>query len=605
MTSPLDLYRAVWLVDFEYGQTGGEGGPHAPRCVVAHEYKSGKIIRLWLDGRSPQACPYDTDERSLFISFYASAETACHVHLGWPMPERILDLCAEVKCILNGRRAVMDDYLKEKRVGRASLLGSLYHWDLSHVAIEAAEKEEMRDLAIRGGPYSESERNALLDYCETDVVALRHLLDAMLPDIDFHPALFRGRYAGSLGHLEYHGIPIDIETFQQLKENWSEIVDRLIDSERDRFDVFGNRDTDQDKFGKWLQERGITFWPTTASGKLSTGKWALEEAAKIYGGDVYELKELLSAVRQTRLFDTLRVGVDGRNRFMVSPFNSKTSRNQPSSAHCIFGPGVWVRSLIQPPPGHALAYLDFSGQEYAIAGYFSNDAKMIEDYQGDPYLGFAKRVGIVPPNATKESHADIRARLKVCCGLGCIYGAGPDTVARAGQMTTAEATHYLERHREIYSDFWEWRGLVISHAAQHEYMRTPLGWTWYVDSSASATTASNWPMQAAAADILRLATCLATENDIKVVGLLHDAILIESPLETFNQDVEATSRYMKQASREVLGVGELKVDVDRIIYPERFIDEKRGRPTWEKICRLSDEVRSEKMIQCTPRQAIP
>ena len=62
-----------------------------------------------------------------------------------------------------------------------------------------------------------------------------------------------------------------------------------------------------------------------------------------------------------------------------------------------------MRNVIKPPPGKALMYCDWSGQEYGLAAYFSQDKLMIEDYEGgDPYLGFGKRVGLVPMDATKK-----------------------------------------------------------------------------------------------------------------------------------------------------------------------------------------------------------
>ena len=39
----------------------------------------------------------------------------------------------------------------------------------------------MRDLILRGGPWTDDERNAILTYCESDVVGLARLLPAMLP----------------------------------------------------------------------------------------------------------------------------------------------------------------------------------------------------------------------------------------------------------------------------------------------------------------------------------------------------------------------------------------------------------------------------------------
>ena len=100
---------------------------------------------------------------------------------------------------------------------------------------------------------------------------------------------------------------------------------------------------------------------------------------------------------------------------MLSPFASKTGRNQPSNAKFIFGAASWLRGLIQPKRGRALAYVDWSQQEFGIAAYLSGDAKMKEAYlSGDPYLAFAKQAGAVPPDATKETHGAIRNQYKSC-----------------------------------------------------------------------------------------------------------------------------------------------------------------------------------------------
>ena len=61
------------------------------------------------------------------------------------------------------------------------LLGAMTYFGLSGIA--AAEKDEMRNLAMRGGPWTEQEKAALLDYCETDVTALAALLPRMMSEI--------------------------------------------------------------------------------------------------------------------------------------------------------------------------------------------------------------------------------------------------------------------------------------------------------------------------------------------------------------------------------------------------------------------------------------
>src|SRR6476659_9940813 len=115
---------------------------------------------------------------------------------------------------------------------------------------------------------------------------------------------------------------------------------------------------------------------------------------------VASLRELRSALSDLRLND-LAVGGDGRNRTILSAFRARTGRNQPSNSRFIFGPAVWLRSLIKPPPGHAVAYVDWSQQEFGIAAALSGDHNMQAAYQsGDPYLAFAKQAGAVPADAT-------------------------------------------------------------------------------------------------------------------------------------------------------------------------------------------------------------
>lgn len=161
----LHHFRAVWAVDFEF--TALPGHRPTPLCVVARELRSGWLVRQWLDGTNYGSPPYDTDDDTLFVAYYASAEWGCHLALGWPTPRRVLDLYAEFGNLTSGTPPLH---------GRG-LLGALAYHGLP--ALDGLEKENMRALAMRGGPYIDEERNALLDYCQTDVDGLARLLPAM------------------------------------------------------------------------------------------------------------------------------------------------------------------------------------------------------------------------------------------------------------------------------------------------------------------------------------------------------------------------------------------------------------------------------------------
>ena len=169
-----------------------------PVCLVAWELRSGRKLRLWSDefGATP---PYPTGPDALFVAYYASAEVGCHLALGWPVPERVLDLFTEFRNHTNGIPTVSG----------AGLLGALAHYGLD--SIGAVEKDEMRDLILRGGPWTDAEQETILDYCETDVEALARLLSAMSPKIDLARALLRGRYMAAAARMERNGVPIDVD----------------------------------------------------------------------------------------------------------------------------------------------------------------------------------------------------------------------------------------------------------------------------------------------------------------------------------------------------------------------------------------------------------
>ena len=97
----LDWFNEVWCADFEYQSLPGER-PH-PWCMVAQEFKTGRTVRLWEDElRARSEAPFPVGPSSLLIAYFSTAELGCFRALGWPLPDRILDLCVEFKCLTSG-----------------------------------------------------------------------------------------------------------------------------------------------------------------------------------------------------------------------------------------------------------------------------------------------------------------------------------------------------------------------------------------------------------------------------------------------------------------------------------------------------------------------
>jgi DNA polymerase family A len=558
-------FAEVWLADFEF--SAPPGNRPTPICMVAHEIGSGQTIKLFGDElHKRNRAPYCTGPDSLFVAYFASAEFSCHLTLGWPLPTNVLDLYAEFRNRTNGLATPAGN----------SLLGALAYHGID--SMKAVEKDEMRALAMRGGPFTSAEREALLAYCAGDVFALRDLLMAMLPKLDVPRAILRGRYIKAVARMEHIGTPIDADALALIKSNWENIQEDLI-QRIDTFRVYEGRTFKAARFAAWLSANKIP-WPRLESGKLALDDDSFEAMTLNYP-QLIPLQQLRVALSEMRLAD-LAVGPDSRNRALISPFASRTGRNQPSNSRFIFGPAVWLRHLIRPKPGTGIAYLDYEQQEFGIAAALSGDPKMLAAYRsGDPYLEFAKQAKAAPSEATKATHAIVRELFKVAA-LAVQYSMEAESLARRIERSPAEARDLLRCHREQYRRFWRWSDAAVDLAMLTGRLSTVFGWVLHVHAGTNPRTLRNYPMQANGAEMLRLACCLATERGVAVCAPIHDAILIEAPLERLDATIRTAQEAMAEASRVVLaGVG-LRTEVQRFRHPERYTD-KRGSVMWGTV----------------------
>ncbi|MHC4402230.1 MAG: DNA polymerase [Planctomycetota bacterium] len=709
----LASFQGVWLADFEFRQL--DGARPEPICMVARAYPEGPTLRLWADElRSMPRPPFSIGPDSLFVAYYASAELGCFLVLDWAMPASVLDLFVEFRNLTNGLSVPCGN----------GLLGALTWFGLD--GIGAAEKDSMRDLAQRGPPYTDSEKQSLLDYCESDVVALGRLLPAMAPHLDLPRALLRGRYMKAAARMERTGVPVDTAVLERLRLNWGHIKARLVAEVDKDYGVFvstgralnpestlgaeilrtaeewdidpyqladavdtvwaeerdsqaelreahktargktgldarriaqwersgrdgstwpgldvaarelaaefpalgigvgydeatGYDDTDyagrlweilregarpvrpkhtpeilnraaevvwsagpdcrsnrltfsRKRWAQWLADNGIP-WPRSESGELDLRDETFREMARQHP-EVAPIRELRHTLSQLRLND-LAVGPDGRNRCLLSAFRARSGRNAPSNSRSVFGPSCWLRGLIRPATGRAIAYVDWEQEEFGIAAALSGDSRMMEAYaSGDPYLTFAKQAGAVPIDATKDSRPRERELFKTCA-LGVQYGMGPQSLAQRIGEPEVVARELLRLHRETYARFWEWSDGAVNYAMMYGRLHTVFGWTVRVGRESNPRSLHNHPMQANGAEMLRLACCFATERGIEVCAPVHDALLVEGPADGINEVVAATERVMAEASRYVLDGFELRTEANIVRWPDRYMD-KRG-----------------------------
>ena len=584
--TPSELpFDEIWLHDFEFVARPGEHPDVV--CLVAHELRSGRTLRLWRDelGARP---PYRVDRGVLFVSFVANAECACHFALGWPPPANVLDLSPAFRNLTNGRSAPEGK----------GLLGALRYYGFSNT--DQKQKDAMRDRIMRGWPFTPEERQKILTYCTGDVNDLLRLLTRMLPEITLGVAMHHGEFAAASALMEHRGVPIDMEVFNQLADEntWRAVRDAMVPAIDARYGVYvrntaGDWSFNMELFAAYLAREGIG-WPLLDSGKLNMKRKTFEEMSKGWP-QLEELRQLRYARDKMRKVK-LAVGTDGRNCTVLWPFKAKTSRTQPKAAQWIFSPAVWLRSLIKPEPGMAVAYVDYSSMEFLIAAALSDGHcgpvnAMLDMYNsGDPYLTFAKRVGAVPATATKELHAAMRDKYKVML-LAVQYGMAAETLAARLGVSTFEAHEMLNQHRGLFAQYWRWSDDWVQRALQTGAMWTALGWTCCTGiTELNARSIRNWPVQATGADILRVACIMATRHGIRLLAPVHDAVLIEAPIARIEADVALMQEIMRRASRVVLnataaGTHELRTDAKIVRCPERYMD-KRGAVIWGRVMQL-------------------
>jgi hypothetical protein len=580
-------HRDLWVLDTEYIDDR-QGAPVLPVCLTAVEIRTGRVIRQWADEAGPEP-PFPVDGNSLAIVFFAAAEWSYFRAMGWRLPEDSIDLFAEYRCLTNGRASL-----------HPSLLEALASYGLP--GITKAEKTRSRDLVLRGRPWSLAEQREIIEYCLGDTVATARLFLAMLPAIEARQygiahSLLRGAYAAALALVEHRGVPVSFMGWERLRTGLPRMRSRLIETVNADLDVFEGENFRFARFEAFLARAGIVNWPRTETGQLKTDSNTLGEMVKIHPA-TRPLRDLLYILDELKLAD-LAVGQDGRNRVILGAFGSITGRNQPSASRYIFGPAVWLRSLIQPDPGKALFY--WSSQELWVAGALSGDEALLAACRsGDPYMAFAVSNNRAPPGATKRTHPRVRELAKVVT-LAMIFGQTERGLGQRLGLSRTEARGLIRAHQQTYPAFWRWSNALVDRVMLGLPLATIWGWQWRPKAGGihpetgrlkevNDRSARNWPMQAHGAEMLRAAVTMAAERGLEIVATVHDALLVQCDHDRCRETAALIEEVMGDASAAVLDGIRIKVDVGKpITWPNHFMDVERGVATWKLVHRLLAE----------------
>lgn len=557
----------TYIIDFEFNHPPGERPK--PWCVAWHCVETGEEGKLWIDGLRVES-PFPA--RFRMVAHYAMAELVCFITLRWPLPDEVIDTLPEARAI------------------RGQIKPAGGGWGLLSVAQMCGaptmcyeHKDSMRFLALQD-EVPDDKREELMAYCLDDVKACLAIWECLNPQMAMPEALFRGRYLKALARVESRGIPTDTDLIRRLEASTDKIRENIWTRAREAYQGVINGADNFVNAGwlKWCDREGIP-WPLLPSGQARLDADTFKEM-----GDRYPAVRTMAYAKKLR--GQLRgyqfpVGKDGRLRCMLSPFGSDTGRNQPSNSNFIFGASAWLRSVVAAPAGKVLAYVDFSAQEPALAGYLSKDQAMMADYRsGDPYMAFAKRAGAVPEGATKVTHADERATYKVAA-LAVQYGMREESLAKKLGIPVSAARRLITQHQASYPTYWNWRQAVIDTVMCGEPVSTIYGWRRKSRSDDSGTSIANFPVQAAGAEILRIAIIALEEAGHRVIAPVHDAVLVEMDEDGWEKELAEIRHLMSRAAASVAPGIEIPTDVDLVFPGQNYMD-KRGQEFWDLVARI-------------------
>jgi DNA polymerase I-like protein with 3'-5' exonuclease and polymerase domains len=216
---------------------------------------------------------------------------------------------------------------------------------------------------------------------------------------------------------------------------------------------------------------------------------------------------------------------------------------------------------------------------------------MIAAYESgrDPYLELGRQIGMVPDDATRETHAETRRVLKQVV-LGTQYGQGAIGLARRIKWSVPRAKRLWNETWATYPQLRKWLDGAVDCAMLHGRLHTCFGWEVIAHPATKVTSLMNFPVQAHAAEMLRWACSLATDRGLMVNCPIHDALLCEGPLDEVENFIAGAQRAMEDASAIVLDGPRLGIDLKVTRWPDRFRDDG-GWDTWSRIVEMVGPIR--------------
>jgi len=349
-----------------------------------------------------------------------------------------------------------------------------------------------------------------------------------------------------------HGIPSDEAAVQAAQLQWH--LDYTFVKQNLPSGLVDNKgEVSESSLRRLLPGPIVREWPIDSQGHLVLDVDTIGRIDNEITKLIYDYKRLIKTQAITRF----TVDDDGRHRSWSNPFGTITGRDKPRGNSFMYLPKSY-RCLIKPNEGYVIVLIDYQQQEPAILATLSNDQLMKNAYQGGDLY---QLLGAEP-----EFHGLTRKQLKRLL-ISFIYGISAYGLSRGYQITLQLADIWLKKLEVLFASSMQWLNAYAERAYSAGRVSC-LDWAMWVTASTPLLTIRNWPVQATGADILRRACFNLANRNLQVVGCLHDAVLINIPINNHQNTIREAELAMQDASEEVLGTLRLKTAVEAMYWPD-------------------------------------
>jgi DNA polymerase-1 len=203
--------------------------------------------------------------------------------------------------------------------------------------------------------------------------------------------------------------------------------------------------------------------------------------------------------------------------------------------------GRRIREAFVAPPGFVLLSADYSQIELRVLADLSKDPILIDAFAHDEDVhSRTARELFLPKGSTEEPTKDMRRRGKAV-NFGVVYGQGEAALGKQLGIPRAEAAEFIARYFDRYAGVARYMQAMIEQARAGEGVRSLLGRRRFLPDIHSGNRAlrlqaeriaRNTPIQASAADILKLAMIALRDPVVPGARMLltvHDELVFEVP----------------------------------------------------------------------------